>query len=228
MNRFFRTLFLVVIFSLPGLVSAEEEYWEYTLRPGDSIWSIAKRFTTSVNNWAELEKLNQARQGSSQKLLAGTRIVIPVSMLKLQPSPALVIAIKGGAKLTRANGESAEVTTDTKLHSGDKIVTADGQSLRLQFADKSELQVLPNSEVILDKLSHHKDSGMVDTRIRLNSGSVDTWVGQAKSIWRCLAGAQTRWSTGHFRRCRYRTAAGRSSAGSGAVIRLCRWRRYDR
>ena len=46
----------------------------------------------------------------------------------------------------------------------------------MQFADQSELQVLPNSEVVLDKLSHHKHTGMVDTRIRLNSGSVNTRV----------------------------------------------------
>jgi hypothetical protein len=176
MFRFVTTLLLLLTISLPGLVNAEEEYWEYTFRPGDSIWKIAEKYTTSVNNWDEIQKLNQIRQGPDRKIRPGTRIVIPVSMLKLQPTPAVVIAINGEASLLRANDEKSAIAIGTKLYSGDRVVTVDGQSLRMQFADKSELQVLPNSEVVLDKLSHHKDTGMVDTRVRLNTGSVNTWV----------------------------------------------------
>lgn len=176
MLRFITPLLLMLVISLPGLVSAEEEYWEYTFRPGDSIWKIAKRYTTSVNNWGEIRKINQIRQGPDRRIRPGTRIFIPVSMLKLQPAPALVIAINGEPGLLRANGTQSKVTLGEKLYSGDSVVTEDKQSLRLQFADKSELQVLPNSEVVLDKLSHHKQTGMVDTRVRLNSGSVNTWV----------------------------------------------------
>lgn len=170
------TLLLILLISLPGLVSAEEEYWEYTFRPGDSIWKIAEKYTTSVNNWGEIQKINEIRQGADYRIHPGTRIVIPVSMLKLQPAPALVIAISGKVSLIRANGNKAELSIGEKLFSGDRIVTGDKQNLRIQFADKSELQILPNSEVVLDKLSHHKQSGMVDTRVRLNSGKVNTWV----------------------------------------------------
>ena len=176
MFRFLTTLVLLLSISLPGLVIAEEEYWEYTFRPGDSIWKIAEKYTTTVDNWDEIQKINQIRRGPDRKILPGTRIVIPVSMLKLQPTPALVIAVSGDASLHRSNGEKSSIIIGTKLYSGDRVVTADRQSLRMQFADESELQVLPNSEVVLDKLSHHKNTGMVDTRIRLNTGSVDTRV----------------------------------------------------
>lgn len=176
MLRFISTLLLMLAISLPGLVSAEEEYWEYTFRPGDSIWKIAKKYTTTVNNWDEIQKINQIRQGPDRKIRPGTRIVIPVSMLKLQPTPALVIALNGDVSLIRANGDKVKVIVGEKLYSGDRVVTVDKQSLRMQFADKSELQVLPNSELVLDKLSQHKQTGMVDTRVRLNSGSVNTWV----------------------------------------------------
>ena len=176
MLRFIITLLLMLTISLPVLVSAEEEYWEYTFRPGDSIWKIAKKYTTSVNNWDEIQKINKIRQGPDRKIRPGTRIVIPVSMLKLQPTPALVIALSGDVSLVRANGDRAKLSVGEKLYSGDRIITVEKQSLRMQFADKSELQVLPNSEVVLDKLSHHKQTGMVDTRIRLNTGRVNTWV----------------------------------------------------
>jgi len=146
MFRQIKVFLLLLAFLVPGIVSAEEDYWEYTFRPGDTM-----------------------------------RIVIPVSMLKLQPTPALVIAHDGDVSVIRANGENQVITTVTKLYSGDRIVTASAQSVRLQFADLSELQILPNSEVVLDKLSHFKKTGMVDTRIRLNRGAVDTKVEKQSS-----------------------------------------------
>jgi len=170
------TLLLTLAISLPNLVAAAEEYWEYTFRPGDSLWKIAEEYTTSVNNWGELLKINSIEQAADRTILPGTRISIPVSMLKLQPSPALVIAVSGAAYLVRADGQQAELTIGMELFSGDRVVTGDRQSLRMQFADKSELQVLPNSEVVLDKLSLFKQTGMIDTRIRLNKGGVKTWV----------------------------------------------------
>lgn len=173
-------LLLLLTISLPGQVTAEEEYWEYTFRPGDSIWKVAEKYTTSVNNWVEIQKINKIRQGPDRRIPPGARILIPVSMLKQQPVPAVVIAVRGEASLVRANGEQETIKTGAKLYSGDRVVTLDRQNLRIQFADKSELQVLPNSVIVLDKLSHHEHTGMVDTRIRLNSGSVNTWVEKLK------------------------------------------------
>lgn len=180
MFRLISALLLMLAISLPGMVAAEEEYWEYTFRPGDSIWKIAEKYTTTVNNWGEIQRINKIRQGPDRKIQPGTRIVIPVSMLKQQPTPAIVIAVSGDVGLVRADGEKEKAIIGTKLYSGDRVLTEDKQNLRIQFADKSELQILPNSIVVLDKLSHHKQTGMVDTRIRLNSGSVNTWVEKQK------------------------------------------------
>jgi hypothetical protein len=175
------TLILLLTVNFYGSVSAEEEYWEYTFRPGDSIWKIAEKYTTSVDNWVEIQQLNKIQQGPDRRIHPGTRIIIPVSMLKQQPVPAVVIAVRGKAELVRAKGDKEIIQTGIKLYSGDQVLTTDEQSLRIQFADKSELQVLPNSIVVLDKLSYHKQTGMVDTRIRLNSGRVKTWVEQLKT-----------------------------------------------
>ena len=176
------TVFLIALaFIMPGIVSAEQEYWEYTFRPGDSIWKIAEKYTTTVDNWSKIQRINQIRQGGDRRIRPGTRIVIPVSMLKLQPTPAVVIALDGDVSVIRAGGSKETITTDTKLYSGDRIVTAKKQSVRLQFADKSELQILPQTEVVLDKLSHFKQTGMVDTRIRLDTGAVNTHVEKQQS-----------------------------------------------
>ena len=172
----FAIVLLLLSFSFPSLVSAEEEYWEYTFRPGDSIWKVAEKYTTSVNNWVEIRDINKIRQGPDRRIHPGTRIIIPVVMLKLQPAPATVIAVSGDVYIERAGGDKVKAAVGTKLHSGDLVATGDKQNLRMQFADKSELQVLPDSDVVLDKLGHHKKTGMVDTQVRLNNGSVSTWV----------------------------------------------------
>ncbi|MBL7004371.1 MAG: FecR domain-containing protein [Gammaproteobacteria bacterium] len=172
--RFFSLLVLILTLNLPSLAKAEQEYWEYTFRPGDSFWGIAEKYTTSANNWRELQKVNEIRQGTSRKIPPGTRIVIPISLLKNPPVPAIVIALSGSINVLRENGEKKALEIGSKLYSGDRVITEENQSLRLQFADKSELQVLSNSNIALDKLSHHKKTGMVDTRIRLNSGKINT------------------------------------------------------
>lgn len=179
-SRVLAFLLLLLATCLPLQLQAEEEFWEYTFRPGDSIWKIAEKFTTSANNYAEIQRINQIRQGPDRNIQPGTRIVIPVSMLKQKPTPARVIALSGNVDLIRANGNPAEISVGTLLYSGDRVITQDTESLRIQFADDSELQVLSNSEVVLDKLSYHRKTGMVDTRIRLNSGAVNTSVKKQK------------------------------------------------
>ena len=171
---------LLLLLGLSTTLQAEEEYWEYTFRPGDTIWSIAKQHTNSVNNWSAIQKLNEISMGPDRQIQPGTRIRIPVSMLKQQPIPAIVIAFQGEARLQRANGETVELEIGAKLFAGDKVVTEKTQTVRLQFADKSELLILPQSEVVLDKLSYHKKTGMVDTRMRLQYGNVNTWVEKLK------------------------------------------------
>ena len=178
--RLLFSLLLVQLITVTMPTHAGEEYWEYTFRPGDSIWSIAKQHTNSVNNWSEIQRINNIAKGPDRQIKPGTRIKIPVSMLKHPPVPAIVIAVSGPARLLRANGDEEPVQVGTKLYAGDRVITTDQQSLRIQFADKSELQVLSHSELVLDKLSYHKKTGMVDTRMRLHRGRVNTWVERLK------------------------------------------------
>jgi LysM repeat protein len=161
--------------------SGQEQFWEYTFRPGDSLWKIADEYTTSPNNWQAIQKINAAHLAPDRQIPPGTRLQIPVRLLKNPPTPARVIAVSGEVVMFRAAGTREAVRIGSLLYSGDRVVTGGLQSLRIQFADDSELQVQPDSDVIMDKLSHHRHTGMVDTRIRLNTGRVNTRVKKQQS-----------------------------------------------
>ncbi len=168
-------LLIITILTTPTLY-ANQAYWEYTFRPGDTIWKLAKTYTTSVNNWLAIQKINHIASGPDRRIKPGTRIKIPVSMLKTQPAPALVIATSAKVRLIHANQSSQLLAVNDRLYSGDTIITQANQFVSLRFADSSELTILPDSTVSMDRLSQFKQTGMIDTQIHLQSGHIDTRV----------------------------------------------------
>ncbi|HHO58842.1 MAG TPA: LysM peptidoglycan-binding domain-containing protein [Thiotrichales bacterium] len=167
-------LLLVSTILLTPALQAEEAYWEYTFRPGDTIWKLAKTYTTSVNNWLAIQKLNQIDRGNDRQIKPGERIKIPVSMLKYQPAPATVIATSDKVSLVRADGSRHTLAAYNKLYSGDTIITGADQFVSLRFADGSHMNILPGSEVSMDALSQYDQTGMIDTQVRLKQGNIDT------------------------------------------------------
>lgn len=166
---------LLLLVFLGSSVAADEQYWEYTVRPGDNIWNLTKEHCTSVRYWQRIQKLNNINL--DREIPPGTRLRFPLSILKHQPATALVAQLQGHAELLRAGtSKAAPLQTGTSLRSGDRIMTGPDSNLALQFADGSQLLVLENSEVLMDSLSAWGTTGMVDTRIRLQGGRVDTQV----------------------------------------------------
>ena len=156
-------------------VHAETQHWVYTVRPGDNIWDLTERYCTSVRHWKRIQRLNNVRL--DRQIPPGTKLRFPLDILKYQPATALVTQVQGTAQLIRTGGKPAvPLVAKTALRSGDRIVTAAGANVTLQFADGSELLVLEDSEVVMDTLSAWSTTGMVDTRVRLQGGRVDTRV----------------------------------------------------
>lgn len=154
---------------------AETQYWVYTVRPGDNIWDLTEKYCVSVRHWKRIQGLNNVRL--DRQIPPGTKLRFPLDLLKYQPATALVAQVQGTAQLIRTGGKPAvPLAAKTSLRSGDRIVTGPGANVTLQFADGSELLVLEDSEVVMDALSAWGTTGMVDTRVRLQGGRVDTRV----------------------------------------------------
>jgi hypothetical protein len=166
---------LALMLPVSSAVSGEQ-YWVYTVRPGDTIWDLTQKHCTSVLHWKRIQRLNGLPDVPARGVLPGTRLKFPIEILKHQPVSARVRLLRGSARVIRAAGEEQPVTIGIELHSGDRLLVAEGNNATVRFADGSELLVLGGSNVVFDSLSAYGETGMVDTRIRLQSGQVNTRV----------------------------------------------------
>ncbi len=169
------------IFALAGLalflwaspIQAQEQYWIYTVRPGDSIWSLTEKYCTSVRYWRRIQALNNV--SLDRQIPPGTKLRFPMSILKHEPAQAMITQITGTAQLVRAGSNSPiPLPVNANLRTGDRVIVGPDSNANVRFADGSNLLILSDSEVVMDTLSAWGTTGMVDTRIRLKGGRVDT------------------------------------------------------
>ncbi len=152
--------------------SPQQADWYYTLRPSDSLQSVAQAMLDRRYSWTDISQYN--RIDNTAALQAGSIIRIPMDWLKQQPQPATTMSVSGSVLIKRSRDTSFSVLrANTRINVGDEISTRDG-SVIVQFADGSLLHIDENSNIVFNRLSHFGQTGMVDTRMRLKKGSVST------------------------------------------------------
>jgi len=154
---------------------AKDEDWVYTTRPGDTLWGISQTHLKSVEYWKKVQDYNRIK--NPKRLSPGSRLFIPANWLKQQPTPAVIVAVSGTAYVKIANNkQTAPLKAGMKINIQSEIVTEKGATVVLRFADDSTLVIQQNSSVNMDKLTVHGSSGMVDSRMRLQRGRVESQV----------------------------------------------------
>ncbi len=152
--------------------------WVYTVRKGDTLWGLCHQYTTVTNCWQKIGPYNDVEY--PRNLAPGTRIKFPVGWLLTPPTPVLVTYVKGNAeKVVPAELVSVLQAGDT-LPMGTRILTGSDGLVLITFADGSVMTIESESELTLDALSGYKDTGMVDTRVHLKKGTVQTRVPKRK------------------------------------------------
>ena len=161
--------FCVLVIALCAFSSpAVANDWEYTLRPGESIWQVAVRYCGSKSAVQRLVQHNNVQR--PEQLRAGTVLQIPVDCLVKQPVNATLVAADSSVQLER-DGTRMGVKEGDTIRMGDTLFTADSFAV-VEFADRSRLTIRPNSTVSFLLLAAHGESGMVDTLMRLRKGRV--------------------------------------------------------
>lgn len=165
-------LFSLALFAGPPAFAAE---WVYTVVDGDSLWNLSSRFLDTTLRYEALRKLNNIER--PRHMRPGTRIRIPMRWVRSNLVQARVGDIHGSVELTRADGSRETLTTPgANIGLGDSLRTTANSSIAIGFADGSTVSLHQNSAMTFDHLSAHGDTGMVDSRLRLLEGRLDTRV----------------------------------------------------
>ena len=147
--------------------------WRYTVRPGDNIWNLSRRYLANWRRWPEVQALNGITQPRS--IPPGTRLAIPLAWLRLQPAEATLETFKGSVALSRGDAHPLPAS-GMRLEMGDVIETGDDSSAVVAFADGSRVVLSEGARLELDRLGEYRRTGMVDTRLRLERGRLETRV----------------------------------------------------
>ncbi len=161
---------ILFFFSAP-LLQAQD--WTYTIRPGDNLWTLSERYLSSMHYWRRLQELN--RISDPKKLRPGTRLKIPVAWLKIQAKPVKVLAVSGEVFFqSEAGGKKKPLLVGGLLQVENTVRTGANGSVSFLFADGSRLLLQANSYLEFDVIQAYGETGMVDSRIRLKEGRLQT------------------------------------------------------
>ncbi|MEN8166963.1 MAG: FecR domain-containing protein [Pseudomonadota bacterium] len=169
----YQRLFLLLLLFLPALLQADD--FVYRIRPGETLSGISARFLKPEITPTQLQAHNNIEK--DRTIPIGTEIRIPLEWLQQAPAAAQVVFLRGEATLFRGGLESIlQQGTQDLLLVGDRLLTGPSGVISIRFANGSRLLMGPKSEVTLDTLSSFGETGMIDTRLRIQRGRVESRV----------------------------------------------------
>ncbi|MDP3140909.1 MAG: FecR domain-containing protein [Methylotenera sp.] len=150
----------------------QEAIWLYTVNQDDSFEIIYKKYLNKRTNIAELAKYNQHKL--TKKLQPGQVISIPVEMLKKIPTSAQVLLVYGNVLVTSAlANEKRKVQKGDFLIQGDTLETGKNSLAKLLFADGSNMDIQPNSNLSIQASYKYVGKETYVTHLKLVKGRTE-------------------------------------------------------
>jgi hypothetical protein len=157
---------------------AADELWSYQVQPGDTLIGVRDRLMLPGADWQVLQRIN--RVPNPRQLVPGSSLQIPVPLLRQQALTAEVVHTHGDVQVQRAGGAFQALIGGQVLAAGDVVRTSAQSSAVLRFADGARVMMRPDSVLKIERSVKLGDSAVVDTQLRLESGSVDSRVPPSK------------------------------------------------
>ena len=167
----------LLLYLNPITVTAAD--WVYTVQSGDNLWDLSTEHMGSIDNWRNLQKLNNVT--NPKRIPPGTKIRFPLAWLKIKSAPIRVLELTGEVNaISSKTGAAILLKPGSTLVPGDEIHTGLNGNVLLEFFDQSRLLLQKNSHLIFEKQNAYGNSGVVDTRVRLLNGRIETEVNPEK------------------------------------------------
>ena len=146
----------------------------YTVKAGDTIESIRARFGANSNGgsnsklgWQKIAKENNIRNPKS--LVPGSELKLQLDWVQSQASTAIVKSVSGSAR-----ADDKPLVVGSAVNELSKIITDPKSVVELQLADGTLLKIGSASEVVIERLRQYHTREVIEARIRLEQGRVDS------------------------------------------------------
>jgi len=169
-----RTLFLMLSLINPLCVAAAEEVLqEVIVSPGDSLWGIANKYLKDPHKWPEIVKYNNMKAADPTVALPGTKLKIPVMLIKEEYRNAQLIKLIPEVRYKRKGDvEWHEANPDMTLHYEDSLRTMKGGQAHVRFPTKELVQINENTYVVLKPEKILQQIELVKGEIRASRAKV--------------------------------------------------------
>ncbi|WP_147695920.1 FecR family protein [Vogesella mureinivorans] len=156
---------------LAGTSHADSNDWQYIIKPGDTLWSIARAHLGSLAHAPALQKLNAIRNPYALK--PDTTLRIPLQLMRQHGASATVTDLVGEATL---DGQVLDAGRRYPLEAGKIIRTGPNSALKLLMEEGSLVSIGPNARFIIKEATHFPSTGASTTWLSIESGSLDNSV----------------------------------------------------
>ena len=189
MTTAFRFIFLLALFfagpgipavsaatsaAEPGAIVSTPPDMTYYALQGDTLSTIAIRFTGKLGNWSIIGKRNKI--ANDRKIPVGSAILIPLELLPEEMSSARVVALAGQPMAKNTDGSEYALEIGAMLTEGSQINTGKSGFLSLALPDNTRISLPSNSQVRLSKLRMAKYTKSPRTEVTLVQGRIESKV----------------------------------------------------
>ncbi len=169
--RGFVQLLLGGAFFVFATLPAWADDWLYTVKPGDTVWDLSHRMLKDWRYWKDILKRNDIKDATTVR--PGTRIAIPLYVVRKEHSEARVEAVHGEVRLIQDGGtKPLPLKPGMALSVGDLVVTADESTALLSLEDGSTILIQEQSEVEFTRLRRLGGGEYLDTKVRVHKGGL--------------------------------------------------------
>jgi hypothetical protein len=137
--------------------------YRYTVRPGDTLITLARVYMNNPSDYLTVQKLNQVRD--PRALPTGSTLLIPIGLLKAEPISGEIASFRGAVTV---NDKPAAV--GMKVGQGMRVGTGANAFVTLRLPDASTISLPSQSRILVDKLRRILLSGGLDRNFRLEAG----------------------------------------------------------
>jgi len=151
----------------------------YQVRNGDTIWGFSNVYLIGPEAWKKVVSLNNVDEPKA--LQPGRVLKIPHDLIRMLPQSIEVISLSGDVSWRQAGGSARTLQLSDQPKIGDSLTVGASGRLLLRLGDSSIVEVMPRSEIAINRLDRSLFKEIRFTDILVVEGRINANVSKQMS-----------------------------------------------